>query len=128
MWTNAQLSAAIQDVERGAAIRTAARVHQIPASSLRDHLYGTTTKRKRGRQGVLSQAEETSLEQYLLQMQDLGYPLTIGQLRLKVAQMVETRENPFRNGIPGAGWFRWFRRRHPNLALRSTQGLEVNRA
>jgi hypothetical protein len=128
MWTNAQLSAAIQDVERGAAIRTAARVHQIPASSLRDHLYGTTTKRKRGRQGVLSQAEETSLEQYLLQMQDLGYPLTIGQLRLKVAQMVETRENPFRNGIPGAGWLRWFRRRHPNLALRSTQGLEVNRA
>jgi hypothetical protein len=77
---------------------------------------------------VLSEAEETSLKQYLLQMQDLRYPLMIGQLRLKVAQMVETRENPFYNGIPGAGWLRWFRRRHPNLVLRSTQGLEVNRA
>jgi hypothetical protein len=85
-------------------------------------------KRKRGRQGVLINVEESSLEQYLLQMQELGYPLTIGQLRLKVAEMVETRHNPFRNGIPGVGWLRWFRRRHPNLSLRSTQGLEVNRA
>jgi hypothetical protein len=77
---------------------------------------------------VLTNAEESSLEQYLLQMQELGYPLTIGQLRLKVAEMVETRDNPFRNGIPGAVWLRWFRHCHPNLSLRSTQGLEVNRA
>ena len=128
MWTKVQHSAAIRDVERGATIRIAARVHQILALSLRDHLYGTITKTKQGRQGMLSQAEETSFKQYLLQMQDLGYPLTIGQLRLKVAQMVETYKNPFRNGIPGAGWLRWFRRRHLNLALPSTQGLEVNRA
>lgn len=30
-------------------------------------------------------------------MQELRYPLKIGQLRLKVAQMVETRDNPFWN-------------------------------
>jgi hypothetical protein len=77
---------------------------------------------------VLIEDEERSLEQYLFQMQELGYPLTIGQLRLKVAQMVETRDNPFRNGILGVGWLCWFRHRHPNLALRTTQGLEVNRA
>jgi hypothetical protein len=39
--------------------------------------------------------EEVELEDYLLQMQELGYPLTIRQLRLKVAQMCETRVNPF---------------------------------
>jgi hypothetical protein len=72
--------------------------------------------------------EEAGLEQYLLQMQELGYLLTIGQLRLKVAQICETRVNPFCNGIPGAGWLHWFRRRHPQLILRSAQGLEVNRA
>jgi hypothetical protein len=31
-------------------------------------------------------------------------PLTVGQLRLKVAEMVEIRDNPFRNGIPGASY------------------------
>jgi hypothetical protein len=47
-WTDAQLAAAILDVEKGAAIRTTARFHQIPTSSLRDHLYGSTTNEKRG--------------------------------------------------------------------------------
>jgi hypothetical protein len=40
LWTNAQLSAAIRDVERDTAIRTIARFHQIPTSSLRDHITG----------------------------------------------------------------------------------------
>ena len=65
-------------------------------------------------------AEEAGLEQYLLQMLELGYPLTIGQLRLKVVQMCETRVNPFCNGILGTGWLRWFRHRHPNLVLHSS--------
>jgi hypothetical protein len=50
--------------------------------------------------------EEAGLEQYLLRMQELSYPLTIGQLWLKVAQMCEIRVNHFRNGIPGASWLR----------------------
>ena len=73
-------------------------------------------------------AEEAGLEQYLLQMQELGYPLTIEQLQLKVVQIYETRINSFRIGIPGIGWLHWFRYRHPNLVQRSSQGLEVNKA
>jgi hypothetical protein len=105
-----------------------ARYFDMPASSLRDHIYGRSTRRKRGRQGVLSVQEESDLIQYLLKMQDLGYPLTVGDLRLKVAEIIETRVNPFTNNIPRAGWLRWFRCRHPELVLRSSQGLEVNRA
>lgn len=122
------LKLAFQAMEQGGRLRTVARHYGIPASSLRDHLYGRTITRKRGRQGILTVAEEEELEQYLLQMQDLGYPLTIAQLRLKVAEIVQTRVNPFRDGIPGAGWLRWWRHRHPDLVLRSTQGLETNRA
>jgi hypothetical protein len=66
--------------------------------------------------------------QYLLKMQDLGYPLTVGDLQLKVEEITETRVNPFTNNIPRAGWLRWFRRRHLELVLCSSQGLEVNRA
>jgi hypothetical protein len=93
-------------VHGGAAIRTAARHHQLLDSSLSDHMYGTTIGRKRGRHGVLIMVEEAGLEQYLLRMQELSYPLTIGQLWLKVAQMCEIRVNHFRNGIPGASWLR----------------------
>jgi len=95
-------------VESGGRICTVARHYGIPASSLRDHLYGCTIHRKRGRQGVLTNKEEEELERYLLQMQDLGYPLTIAQLRLKVVEITQTRVTPFRDGIPGAGWLRWW--------------------
>jgi hypothetical protein len=124
--SNAALREAIEAVEDGVPIRTAGRVYGIPATSLWDHLFGCTLIRKRGRQGVLTFEEEAELEDYLLKMQDLGYPLTIGQLRLKVAEIVQTRPNPFTHGIPGIGWLHWFRRRHANLVLRCTQGLDTN--
>ena len=79
---------AFDAMERGGRLRTVARHYGIPASSLRDHLYGRTLTRKRGRQGVLTSEEEASLECYILQMQDLGFPLTIVQLRVKVAEVV----------------------------------------
>lgn len=126
--------AAMQAVDAGSPIWTMARYFDMPASSLRDHIYGRSTGRKYGRQRVLSVQEESDLVQeendlvqYLLKMQDLRYPLTMGDLRLKVAEIIETRVNPFTNNIPRAGWLRWFRRRYPELVLRSLQGLEVNR-
>jgi hypothetical protein len=76
----------------------------------------------------LSAREEAELVEYILKMQDLGWPMTTGLLRLKVAQICQDRPHPFTHGIPGQGWLRWFRRRHPELTLRSSQGLEVNRA
>jgi hypothetical protein len=61
-------------------------------------------------------------------MAALGYPLSMGQLKLKVATMVQDRPNPFTNGIPGKSWLYWFRWRHPKLVLRSSQGLDISRA
>jgi hypothetical protein len=68
----------MQAVEDEVPIRTAGRVYGIPTTSLRHHLFGRTLTRKRGRQGVLTIQEEAELKEYLLKMQDLGYPLTIG--------------------------------------------------
>jgi hypothetical protein len=61
-------------------------------------------------------------------MQNLGWPMTIGMVRLKVAEICQDRPNPFTHGILGQGWLCWFKKRHPELILRSSQGLEVNRA
>jgi hypothetical protein len=122
------LDATLAAVDVGESIRSAGRCFGIPPTSLRDHIYGRSLERKRGRQGVLSNKEEAELVDYILKMQDLGWPMTIGLVRLKVAQICQDRSKPFTNGILGQGWLRWFRRRHPELTLRSSQGLEVKRA
>jgi hypothetical protein len=53
-------------------------------------------------------------------------PLTWLQLKLKVASLVQDgREIPFKDGILGNGWVRWFCKKHPEVSLRSAQTLEM---
>ena len=61
-------------------------------------------------------------------MQDYGQPLSMQQLRLKVATITQERVTPFHDGIPGGSWVRWFKKRHPELTLRTSQGLDFARA
>ena len=43
--------------------------------------------------------------------------------------MIPTQERvtPFKNGIPGDSWLKWFRKRHSHLVLRIPQGLDHKR-
>jgi hypothetical protein len=77
---------------------------------------------------MLSPAEEDQLVQYVIGMQNLGFPLTIFQLKFKVATITQGRDTPFTNGLPGPSWLRRFRRRYPELFLRMAQGLDAKRA
>jgi hypothetical protein len=127
-WADQQLAAALRAVEKGVAIETVASHYQIPRSTLRSHVTGLSRGRKRGKAPVLIVDEEQQLVDYIIQMQGLGFPLSLSQLKLKVALITQERATPFVHGIPGAGWLRWFRRHHPELALRLAQGLNTNRA
>ena len=129
-WINQQLEKAMDVItDEGMKVRKASRTFGIPVSSLRDHLYGKTIGRKRGAQPILQKNEEKKLVDYLFKMQDLGHPLTPGQLRLKVAQATQTREIPWSDvGVPGKSWLRSFKLRHPEIAARKSQPLEVARA
>ena len=124
MWSNEQLAATVAAVDAGCQIASAAKAIGIPTTSLRDHLYGKTMKRKKGRQGVLTVEEETTLVKWMLEMQDHAHPISILELRRKVAEITQEQWTPFTDGIPGRGWLKWFRNRHPELILRSSQGLE----
>ena len=78
---------------------------------------------------MLSQKEEGRLLDYCFKMQDLGHPLTSGQLKLKVAMATQTRETPWSaSGVPGKSWLGSFKPRHPNLVSRKSQPLEMSRA
>jgi hypothetical protein len=127
-WSNAQLQGALRVYDHGTSVNGAAAMFDIPRTTVRVHLAGTVLSRKRGAAPVLTDAEEQQLVQYLISMQNLDFPLTISQLKLKVAMITQGRDMPFTNGIPGPGWLRWFRRRHPELSLRLAQGLDSKRA
>ena len=127
-WTDNQLAVVVAAVDAGCGLATTARNMGIPATSLRDHIYGRTIKRKKGRQGVLSVEEESALVKWMLEMQEHVHSICIMELRRKVAEMTQDRWTPFKDGIPDRGWLRWFRNRHPKLTLRSAQALEEARA
>ena len=129
-WADAVLSNALDAItDNGMKVNAASRKFGIPASFLRDHLLGKTRSRQRGNFQVLKLDEEKKLVDYIFKMQDLGHPLTTGELRLKVALATQSRETTWSaTGVPGKGWLRRFRLRHPEIATRKAQGLEVNRA
>jgi hypothetical protein len=60
-------------------------------------------------------------------MVERGYGLTHSAMKLKVNEITISRETPFRDCIPSAGWMRRWKRRHPELTLRASQALETAR-
>ena len=80
--------------DHGMKVKAVVRAFDIPASSLRDHLYGKTTSRQRGNLPTLKPDEEKKLVDYIFKMQDLGHPLTPAELHLKVVLATQTRETP----------------------------------
>ena len=102
--------------------------HGIPYTSFRDWCYGKTCSRKRGVKAVLTPEEEAQIVQFLITMCDRGYGLSPSALKMKVYEITKSRWTPFKDGIPGGGWMRWFKIRHPELTIRAAQGLESARA
>jgi hypothetical protein len=53
-------------------------------------IYGKTIGHKRGRRAVLTPAEEAQIVEWVTTLQRLGHPISLGQLRLKVAEICQT--------------------------------------
>jgi len=68
--------------------------------------------------------EESTLVKWMLEMQDWAHPISILELRKKVAEITLERWTLFKDGIPGHKWLKWFRNRHLELTLKFAQGLE----
>jgi hypothetical protein len=43
---------------------------------------------------------------WMLKMVDLGYPMSIGELKAKVFELIQTCYTPFINGIPKSSWLK----------------------
>jgi hypothetical protein len=83
----------------GGKIRQVDRLFDIPNSTLSDHMNGRTLTWKRGPAGVLTLEQEPQLVQYAMKMADLSYLLNLGQLKIKVAEMIQDCPTPFIDGF-----------------------------
>ena len=112
------MARALRAYDEGMSMCQASHCHGIPYSTFRDWCYGTSKSRKRGCAGVLSPPEEELLVAYLIDMCERGLGLSPIALKMKVFEIVQDRVTPFKDGIPGDGWLRWFKNRHLELTLR----------
>ena len=98
-WIDEALAAVLRAVDVGGKIRQVYRLFDISALALSDHISGRTLTWKRGPAGVLTPEEEPQLLQYVMKMVDLGYPLNLRQLKIKVIEMIQDCPISFTNGF-----------------------------
>ena len=130
--TEDSLQLAIQDVCCSKlSLRMAARQYGIPKSTLSLYVSGKLQiGARRGPASILSPEEEQRIVDYAVHMEEIGYGCIREQIFDIVAAIVskDGRPNPFVNGRPGRKWSSLFRKRHPEITLRTPEKLQLARA
>ena len=76
----------------------------------------------------MTEDEEAEVVEWCKEMAQLGHGLELIQLKSTVSQICQGRPNPFKDGFPGKSWWFGFKTRHPELVLRTAEGLDRDRA
>ncbi|XP_062714382.1 uncharacterized protein LOC115257818 [Aedes albopictus] len=138
-WTVTQLTGAIRDVRSGQSTNSVCQKYAIPKRTLRRYL-----EKQGGTKGnvvlphlgnfvpIFDEEQEDRLVGIIIRMSDCGYGLTSKVVRSLAFQFAETNNitHPFdmEKQHAGLGWFIGFRRRHPNLALRTPEKTSMARS
>lgn len=125
-YTEETLARAIEEVRANKlSLRKAALQYGVPKSTLSMYVAGKLELgAKRGPASILSAEEEQRLVDYAVHMGQIGYGCTRDQIFDIVAKIVskDGRDNPFVNGRPGRKWWELFKKRHPEVTLRTPEG------
>ncbi|KAI5082385.1 hypothetical protein GOP47_0002128 [Adiantum capillus-veneris] len=127
-WTELDMAKALQAREDGLSLRKCSLQFGISRSAITNWEEGRTQKKKKGPPTQLSNEEEDALLQWIFLKCESGHGVSVLDVKLKVAEICQTRHTMFSNGIPGKSWWEGFRRRHPNLVFRVSEGLDQSRA
>ncbi len=60
-------------------------------------------------------------------MQKYGLFITLQHLKLKVANLTQTRPMPIQSGMLRSSWWYWFKIGHLDLNIRQVKGLTINK-
>ncbi|KAJ1524842.1 hypothetical protein ONE63_009710 [Megalurothrips usitatus] len=115
--------AAMRAIWRGMSRRQAAKVFNIPRSTLLDKLDGKRpVDASPGPNPFLTKAEERTLESWAIDLHRRGFPLKTEDLKDMAQAVIQSnqRRTSFKNGRPGRSWMRNFLLRHPKVYEIST--------
>ena len=122
---------AVAFVQNGNSLRQAARLYNVLVETLRRRVNGAVSVDcKPGPSTILTKDEEECLAKYVIEMADRGFGLVSEDLMKAACAIVERsgHPHPFHDGVAGRGWLEAFRRRHPEISLRTPQALAYSRA
>lgn len=116
-WSSEQLSYAFNLIKQGKTAREAARIAEIPHSTLHDRIRNPHKHPRPGKPTVLSQSEEILIVNYLVNLMDSGYNVNNNTLKNIVHEIIRNdgRTHPFKEDGPHRHWFGGFEKRHPIL-------------
>lgn len=119
------LEAALADVRNGMAKSAAAKKHGVPRSTIQFRLGNKFSTEELGPPPILTKEEETTLENWIVECCRKGFPRRKEDLQLSVQEFLTQNErpNPFKNNLPGIGWYQAFLKRHPAIATRTPEGV-----
>lgn len=125
------LKAALVAIKNGTPCATAAKIYNIPRTTLLGKIKGTYPEECRsGVSTILTQEEERLLCKWIIDMAKMGFPVTKLQLLDSVTILVRQldRPNSFTNGRPGRHWYEGFLNRNYEITQRMAQNLTATRA
>ena len=111
--------AAMEAVQKGSmSTKKAALLHGVPRSTLQDRLTGRVMHgRNPGPKPYLSPTEERALADHLVEAADVGYGKSRTQVKAIVGE-IAAEKKVLRSQRVSDGWWRRFKERQPQLALR----------
>lgn len=126
-YSEESLMKAIEEVHNGMSKREACRKYKIPRATIQFRLSEKFTKTSHGPSPILTAHEEDILIKWIKDCQRKGFPRRKEDIQISVKQFLDDtpRENPFKDNLPGDGWYKAFMKRHPDMAIRKSEGIST---
>ena len=112
-------------------ITAAARLFGVPRTTLYDRLsFRISVVTKVGHPTALTLKEEAEIAETCIVFAEWGFGIGRREVESVIQDFlrVSKRKNPFKDGVPGEGWWSGFLKRHPKITKRKPQQLQMVRA
>lgn len=123
--------AAVEAVREGASIREASAKFGVPRSTLGDRITGRIAVEARpGKDPVIPIDIEDKMVEKAFSCANQGFGVSKKTLTARAGSLCRSLglKNNFTKGIPGKAWWKCFRTRHPEIALRKPEKLSTVRS
>lgn len=133
-WGKANIRAAIEAVTSGGcSVKRASVEHSVPRQTLARHLQQEEEVEKLGRFAtVFTEPQEQELIQHILNLEKRFYGMTTVEIRRLAFDLAEKNliPHPFNKStkLAGPDWLAGFRKRHPEISLRTPEATSIARA